>query len=246
MRRIHRLPLSVATQRAIDQKQSDADAKQVSGVLNVEAEWKASRQTQPIKNVLGVLQKMAGSRQRCMYCCDSHGTDIEHFWPKQQYPERMFRWPNLLLCCTECNRFKRQQFPLENGSPLLVDPTSEDPWQFLDFDPTTGNIVARFDLEANDWTTKGTKTVEVLHLDCREAFAVANQRTYRRLEALVEEALQQPTIATGTFITNLREADDHGLLGWCFSGTGQHIEPFSILCHVHPNVWHACLQSFTS
>lgn len=243
MRRIHRLHLPEPTQQAIDQKQTDADAKQVSGVLNVDAEWKASRQSQPIKNVLGVLQEMAGNRQRCMYCGDSHGNDIEHFWPKKQYPSRMFRWPNLLLCCTECGRFKGQKFPLGNGDPLLVDPTSEDPWQFLDFDPTTGNVVARFDLVANDWTAKGTKTVEVLHLDCREAFAAANQLTYRRVKALVEDTLQQQTIDAATLITKLRDADDHGLLGWCFSGTGQHIEPFARLRQTHPDVWQSCLQA---
>lgn len=243
MRRIHRLPLPAPTQQAIDQKQADADSKRFAGTLNVDAEWKASRQSQPIKDVLGVLQNMAGNRQRCMYCGDSHGNDIEHFWPKKQYPSRMFRWPNLLLCCTECGRFKGQQFPLDSGCPLLVDPSCEDPWQFLDFDSRTGNIVARFDLSANDWTLKGTKTVEVLHLDCREAFAAANQLTYRRLKSLVEEALLQPIIDAATFIANLREADDHGLLGWCFNGTGQNMEPFTRLRQVHPEIWQVCLQA---
>jgi hypothetical protein len=27
-----------------------------------------------------------------MYCLDSHATDIEHFWPKTPYPQRMFVW----------------------------------------------------------------------------------------------------------------------------------------------------------
>jgi uncharacterized protein (TIGR02646 family) len=141
MRKIQRLDLPEPTQADLDRKQADANTKCAAGTLNIGAAWKLARQTQPIKTALDVLRKMAGNRQRCMYCGDSHGTDIEHFWPKQAHPERMFRWLNLLLCCTECGRFKGQVFPLENGSPVLVDPTADDPWQFLDFDPATGNIV---------------------------------------------------------------------------------------------------------
>ena len=139
MRKLQRRNLPVPVQAALHRKQTDADTKHGAGTLNIEAFWKSARQTKPIKATLGVLNKMAGNRHRCMYCVDSHGTDIDHFWPRKRYPERMFRWPNLFLCCTECGRFKGDDFPLENGSPLLVDPTADDPWQFLDFDPATGN-----------------------------------------------------------------------------------------------------------
>ena len=245
MRRIQRLGLPAPTQRALDRKQAGADTKQAADTLNIEATWKSTRQTKPLKTALGVLKTMAGNRQRCMYCGDSHGTDIEHFWPKQPHPERMFRWLNMLLCCTECGRFKGEDFPLVNGSPLLLDPTADDPWQFLDFDPATGNIVARFDLAANDWTAKGTKTVEALHLDCREALAASYQQTHRRLKSLVEAALQQPTPDANALAQALREADDHGLLGWYFTGTGPSVEPFASLRQNHPAVWQSCVQSLT-
>jgi uncharacterized protein (TIGR02646 family) len=245
MRKIQRLDLPMPTQQALERKQIDADAKQVVGTLNIEATWMSARKTKPIKTALGVLQKMAGERQRCMYCGDSHGTDIEHFWPKQRHPERMFRWLNMLLCCTECGRFKGEDFPLENGLPLLVDPTADDPWQFLDFDPATGNIVARFDLAANDWTAKGTKTVETLQLNCREALAASYQHTHRRLKSLVETALQQPVLDGNALANALRGADDHYLLGWYFTGTGQRVEPFASLRQNHPAVWQTCIQSLT-
>jgi hypothetical protein len=64
---------------------------------------------------------------------------MEHFRPKSRYSDQMFRWPNLLLCRTECERLKGDRFPLQHGSPLLVDPTQEDPWQHIDFDPGTGD-----------------------------------------------------------------------------------------------------------
>jgi uncharacterized protein (TIGR02646 family) len=243
MRKIARLALPAETAKELNRKQADANRKKAAGTLNVGATWKSARQTIPVKSALSVLQRMAGNRQRCMYCGDSHGTDIEHFWPKNPYPERMFQWPNMLLCCTECGRFKGDDIPLANDQPLLIDPTAEDPWQFLDFDPATGNIVARYDVATNDWLAKGTETVKALHLDRREALAATHQQSHRRLESLVKAAIQEP-LPDGTKLANaLREADDHGILGWILAGTGQNVEPFASLRRNHPAVWQSCVQS---
>ena len=122
-----------------------------------------------MRSVLETLRRMTGERERWMYCLDSHGSDIEHFWPKTPYPERMFRWVNLLLCCTECGRLKGNRFPLERGEPMLIDPTVEDPWHFLDFEPRTGLITVRFDADSGSYSRKGEVTVEMLRLDRREA-----------------------------------------------------------------------------
>ena len=35
----------------------------------------------PFKDVRSALEKMASGRARCMYCEDSFGTDIEHYYP---------------------------------------------------------------------------------------------------------------------------------------------------------------------
>jgi uncharacterized protein (TIGR02646 family) len=245
MRKITRPELKEKIEKALHRKQSSANKKKAAGTLNVEATWKSARQTIPVKAALDVLQKMAGERQRCMYCGDSHGTDIEHFWPKKPHPERMFLWPNLLLCCTECGRFKGDDFPLANNLPLLVDPTAEDPWQYLDFDPATGNIVARFDIATNDWLAKGTETVKTLHLDCREALAASYQRSHRRLVALVESALREPAPDATVLVRALHEADDHGMLGWCLTGTGKNVEPFASLRQNHQAAWQCCVRSIT-
>jgi hypothetical protein len=133
------------------------------------------------------------------------------------------------------------KFPLANGEPLLVDPTVEDPWQFLDFDPATGNLVPRFDLRASAWSPKGTSTVEVLELDRREALAAGYQATHSRLVKAVEQALHHPPPDGARLAGALRSADDHGLLGWCFRGTGQNTPPFSILRQQYPSVWDTCM-----
>ena len=187
---------------------------------------------------------MAGHRQRCMYCGDSHGTDIEHFWPKSPYPERMFRWPNMLLCCTECGRSKGTKFPLANGQPALIDPATDNPWDFLDFDPQTGNIVERIDPVSQQATLKGRATVSVLELDRREAMARGYQRTFRRLKRSVEEILGQPNPNAAALFAELYEDDEYGLLGWCFDGLGSGVYPFVDLQARHPAVWAACLQAY--
>jgi len=245
MRRIARRALPFQTQNALDRRQADADAKRVGGTLNIEGEWSAVRRTRPLRTVVTVLAAMTGRRERCMYCCDSHGTDIEHFWPKANYPDRMFRWPNLLLSCTECGRFKGTKFPVESGVPQLVDPTAEDPWQYLDFDPVTGVVVARYDTTIDSESVRGAETVKVLQLDRREALNDGYLRTWRRLSAVLEAALRQSAPDADDLATALREQDDHSLLGWCFSGTGQNVSPFSQLRTRYPLVWNMCAEALT-
>jgi hypothetical protein len=156
MRRVTRRSLPAPTQLALDKRQQTANQDRANGTLNVERQWKSARKTKPLLTVLKTLKEMAGERERCMYCGDSHGTDIEHYWPKTPYSEHLFSWPNMLLCCTECGRFKGNLFPLDaNGAPLLVDPSTVNPWDFLDFNPDTYTFVARFDLATNAPSSPG-------------------------------------------------------------------------------------------
>lgn len=180
-----------------------------------------------------------------MYCCDSHATDIEHFWPKSAYPERMFQWLNLLLCCTECGRFKGNRFPLIEGVAALVDPTAEDPWQYLDFEPALGLIVARFDPETNAENSKGEETVKLLQLDRREALNAGYLKSWRRLTDIADKALCNIPLDAEVLAGALADADDHGLLGWCFVGTGRRIEPFATLRANHPDIWRHCAAMFS-
>lgn len=244
MRRIQRVILPKVAQSYLIKRQSAANAKHKNGDLAIERDWKSARQTKPLKAVVATLQAMMEPRQRCMYCLDSHGADIEHFRPKAVYPKRMYLWPNLLLCCTECGRFKGNKFPMSGKQALLIDPTREDPWKHLDFDPVTGNISARFDLQLNDWSAKGTATVDVLQLDRREALSAGYLKTLRHLSDLVERALLGGAIAApGLLITDLKNADDHGLLAWCLSDRGQAIRPFNDLQDQHPAVWRQCRKA---
>lgn len=246
MRRVTRIPLAASTQQALDRRQQQADGMRATGTLNVTRAWKNARETKPLKAVLAKLKTMAGARERCMYCGDSHGTDIEHFWPKTPYPERMFRWPNLLLCCTECGRIKGDRFPLDDkGWPRLIDPSAVNPWEHLDFNPDTANFVARFDLGTNAPSVWGRATVELLQLDRREALEAGYRRTHRRILAVVTQALECAAIDPGQLRDELDLADDHGLIGWYLVGTGREVEPLPALRARHPSAWAACVAALT-
>lgn len=125
----------------------------------------------------------------------------------------------------------------------MIDPTREDPWKHLDFDPDTGNITARFDLALNDWSAKGMATVAVFKLDRREALSAGYLKTLRHLGEIVRRALRAGAIAAPALMSELKNADDHGLLAWCLSDRGQATAPFGDLCQQHPAIWRQCRRA---
>jgi uncharacterized protein (TIGR02646 family) len=246
MRRLRRKPLPKKAAEKLKKEQQTAAASRRSKTLDVDKTWSRARRTKPLKSVFQVLKLMAGSRERCMYCGDSQGTDIEHFWPKAKYPARMFRWPNLLLGCTSCGRdYKGQKFPLSNKrKPLLVDPTSDDPWDHLDFDPATGNLAPRYDAKGMP-QAKGEQTVDVLGLDGRrESLALGYKRSFKRIRDRILQMMTTPNLDVRLLITQLREDDEHGVLGWCFRGAGMNEAPFSDFRQAYPVEWAACSKAF--
>ena len=63
---------------------------------------------------------------------------------KSRRPIRTFDWSNLFLACSHCNsNAKRNKFPVDPAteSPLLIDPTSDDPLEHLALSPSTGEYV---------------------------------------------------------------------------------------------------------
>jgi len=173
------------------------------------------------------------------------GADIEHFRPKslKHYPERIYVWENLLLVCTDCGRKKGVQFPLTvQGEPLLVDPTAEDPWEFLDFDPETGNLNARYSLDLGEYSAKGETTVRVLHLDKREGVSAGYRKTYHRLSQLFLQ-WTDGDIQEG-YAEQLRTADDHGLLGWFLHGSGKSEPSLARFRAAYLDALAICMRSF--
>ncbi|GHA10219.1 HNH endonuclease [Streptomyces echinoruber] len=135
MIRLARIPLPRRTVEYLErygaQVAAAADPKAAANTLwsrNTTVRTKVHPQ---VKQTLG---RMAAGRERCMYCGDSQGCAIDHFEPLAVNPLRAFDWANHLLACTVCNsHYKRDEFPCdeEDGSPLLLDPTCEEPLDHL-------------------------------------------------------------------------------------------------------------------
>ena len=137
MRRLKRRDLSASAQALLDRR-----TRKVRDAANPREEadrlWQSKR-GKSWDEIREVLRTMASGVERCMYCEDSAGTDIDHFYPKSQYPNYAYDWTNYLLACSHCNSEKRDDFPIaDDGWPLLIDPTSDDPADYLEFAPMTG------------------------------------------------------------------------------------------------------------
>jgi uncharacterized protein (TIGR02646 family) len=74
---------------------------------------------------------------KCGFCeCLREYPQIEHFNPKDSYPELCFDWENLISACEVCNgaAYKGTKFPLAaDGTPLFINPCIDNPNDHLDF-----------------------------------------------------------------------------------------------------------------
>ena len=248
MRKIRRLPLPARATRYLQRKQAEIDASS-AGAPEIAAIWKNARQTKAIGEVvLGKLRLMARERQRCMYCEDSRGTDIDHFRPKAEpeYRAFVFAWPNMLLNCTDCGRRKLDRFPVDaSGAPLLIDPTSDDPWDHLFFEPVTGQIAPRYRPD-HTRDPKGQTTLEILAVGDHEAITTGRTRCRRNLEGAVHRFLRNARDASApdardravkTLLQEIRDNDEYGLGQWYFLREGSHAPPFSELQADFSDVW---------
>jgi uncharacterized protein (TIGR02646 family) len=219
--------------------------KQIAALREVQRIWKQARQTRAMKNVFDRLVEMSGHRERCMFCEDSRGTTIEHFWPKSTYPERCFVWENMLLLCQGCQSCKGNKFECDvSGQPLLINPTEEDPWDFLFFEANTGILTARFEAVMDTPNPKGAHTTDskVLPLNI-ESVTEGRLRTKRNLQRAVNAFLRDLSVgslkpkAYPHLIQAIRDNDNYGLVIWYFLRDGQEESPFNQLKTNHPKTW---------
>lgn len=96
-------------QAAIDEKTTYA-----AQIVEAKAKWKSKRQRTSLKEVKEKLHQMCNATNRCVYCEDSYGDEIEHIYPKDIYPSKTFIWENYLYACGPCNGPKSNNFALIN------------------------------------------------------------------------------------------------------------------------------------
>lgn len=147
------------------------------------------------KVIRAYLAKMSGDTIRCHYCEDSNANQIEHFYPKNFYPEKCFVWENYCYACGPCNQPKSNSFAIFDalsgkelnlktiakntqpppGKALLIDPRSEEPldYLFLDTLDTFRFVPLQEDNEQN--ARRAEYTIDVLGLNSRSHLVRARQ-----------------------------------------------------------------------
>ena len=125
---------------------------------------RSSAKNRAFREVRKTLTKMCSGAQRCVYCEDSVGDEVEHIQPKDLYPCVVFVWTNFVYACGRCNGNKSNKYAVflnnriidvtrprgakvvapASGPPVFLNPRVEDPLGFLDLDlGNTFMVVAR-------------------------------------------------------------------------------------------------------
>ncbi len=138
------------------QRQVDTAGSYEDRVSNAKT-WfsQRNRRSNPtFRKVRESLTSMCSGAQRCVYCEDSVGDEVEHIQPKDLYPCLVFVWTNYVYACGRCNDGKSNKFavisgnrllnvtrprggpvvPPTPGAPAFLNPRIEDPLDFLDLD----------------------------------------------------------------------------------------------------------------
>ena len=200
--RIHQDKLA-EYQKDVDEKCSYPEQVKAAKTLFKSRNRKENRTFAAVRKELADL--CSGSR-RCMYCEDSVADEVEHFRPKDLYPEVVFAWMNYLYACGPCNGRKNNKFvvvdgtdafvdvtrpygapvvPPASGDTALIDPRRENPLDFLMLDlRDTFEFTPIADAGTQDYE-RASYTIEVLGLNDRDYLVGARRTAFRNYHALL-------------------------------------------------------------
>jgi uncharacterized protein (TIGR02646 family) len=209
--------LAAAARTKLEQYQAEVDAAPGYEERVKRAKKKFSQRNKStnatFKAVREKLTQMCNGARRCMYCEDSLADEVEHFKPKDLYPEVVFAWSNYLYACGPCNGPKNNRFavidpvrgdlvdvtrprnapvtPPVNGEAALIDPRRENPQQYLTLD-------LRDTLEFTPVTTlsgvsleRARYTIAVLHLNARDYLIAARENALSGFQARLSQYIQR-------------------------------------------------------
>jgi uncharacterized protein (TIGR02646 family) len=204
--RIPRGELPTQTQSYLDGQQGKIDelTDYLDRVRTAKALWDSKTNSKKGKErfdeVRNSLERLCPGARRCHYCEDSAADEIEHIWPKNFYPDRVFRWGNYLYACGPCNgsskgdRFavfdeREERVDLVRGkkgpavapsasNAVFADPRREDPMDYLDLDLYTGIFIPRSPEDSREHL-RAKYTIEVLKLNARDYLTHARRSAYR-------------------------------------------------------------------
>jgi uncharacterized protein (TIGR02646 family) len=160
-----------------------------------------NRKTNPtFRAVRQTLTQVCCGAKRCGYCEDSQADEVEHFRPKDLYPESVFDWENYLYACGPCNGPKNNRLavfagparaftevsrpprapivPPIAGDPVLIDPRHEDPTDFLWLDLKATFFFLPSSPPGTEQRRRAEYTIEVCGLNARDALPAAREESY--------------------------------------------------------------------
>jgi uncharacterized protein (TIGR02646 family) len=201
--------LGAATLTALAASQQEVDAAggyaaQVVAAKDLFPKHRGRAYFRPVK---AGLAAMCAGAQRCCYCEDSVGDEVEHIKPKDLYPEVVFVWDNYVYACGPCNGGKNNKFAVINrngekvivtrprrapvrkpaaGKPAFLNPRDEDPLAYLDLEIVdTYMFLPREGLSGRD-EFRAEFTIEALKLN-RDVLTAARRNAYGSYRARLLE-----------------------------------------------------------
>ncbi len=157
------------------------------------------------------LLKMCPAATRCHYCEDSSPDEVEHFKPKDLFPECCFDWGNYLYSCGPCNgSYKRNKFKVftdsdgsavditrprkgdiiqpPSGDPVLINPSVENPLDFMELDFSTFLFSEIYDSPTPEFE-RANYTIELLGLN-RDILVEGRKSAFGSFRARLKEYVQ--------------------------------------------------------
>lgn len=204
MIRVPDLELSEAAAKQLNDWQDEIDR-----IPSYEARVAVAKSQFSYRNQIGnptfdeakaLLHAMCCGRQRCIYCEDSDSDEVEHMWPKNLYPEKVFAWENYLYSCGPCNGPKSSKFkvfsdldgsvvdvtrarggatvPPLGGRPLLINPRVENPLDFMKLNVGDAGTFLYEEHGDTQQRQRAAFTIEVLRLNARDQLVGARADAY--------------------------------------------------------------------
>ena len=195
---------------------------------------------------LGLIQMSSGA-ERCHYCEDSKADEVEHFLPKDVYPDQCYSWSNYFYSCGSCNGKKDNNCAVidtQNGqlinttppkknktNPLSPLPTPPPPGIQAFINPETEDPLIFFLLDLQNGSFEFAELPDINSIDYKRAkYTLQTLRLNKR--AFLRKARQQ---AYGDFKARLTEYIHHRNQIAPISQINKMIE--EIKTHSHPTVW---------
>lgn len=196
---IQRKPLKASTQKVLSKRHTSV-TKLASGSPRIQERWEYFLRPGANRAAYDDVRKTLGAmfHDKCCYCEKVIAKDIEHFYPKTFYPQRMFVWDNMLRACKDCNFEKHNADPEDpldaQGQRSLLDPTIDRPEEYISWDLATGLPIY---VNHGSGIHRGKRTVEVCDLDNQKFNDMRRERAKFFLH-LIKQALKETPVEPDT------------------------------------------------